>query len=182
MKWPDENFATGGTPRGVYIGLMQVQTASDQTTDPNAWDWTQNAADAVTKFSGESKRTSDDVQNAVAWEGDLINGEGTTVQSHVNSEGTKLGALDAFERENNALMEYGGFLSKHCPGLNDSCVVNYLYYVPQCPAPGTYSCTKNTCTCSGADWEWAPTSDPNELAYISNGTNGVRDPLQPACQ
>lgn len=183
-KWPNENFANQNTPRGVYLGLMQVQASSNQQTDPNAWDWTANATDAVTKFSGGSNKLPDDVQDVVRWEGYLINGSGTTVQSHVNSDGSKFASLDAFQRENNALMEYGGYLSVHCPNLPLSCVVNYLYYIPQCPSPGTYNCTNKKCTCSGADWEWIPnsTNEPNGLNYVQNGTNGVRDPLPQVCQ
>jgi hypothetical protein len=183
-KWPNENFANSNTPRGVYLGLMQVQASSDQQTDPNAWDWTTNAMDAVTKFSGGSRKVSDDVQDVVRWEGYLINGDGTTVQSHVNSDGSTFAPLDAFQRENNALMEYGGYLSEHCPNLPLSCVVNYLYYTPQCPSPGTYTCTNKKCTCSGADWQWVSnsTNESDGLNYVQNGANGVRDPLLPQCQ
>lgn len=182
-KRPNENFATGNNPRGVYLGLMQVQASADQTTDPNAWDWATNAINVVTKFSGGSNKVSDDVQDVVRWAGYLINGDGTTVQSHVNSDGSKLAPLDAFQRENNALMEYGGYLSEHCTNLPLSCVVNYLYYIPQCPPPGTYNCTNKKCTCSGADWEWVPNSNESDgLNYVQNGTNGVRDPLLSQCQ
>ena len=38
-KWPYENPMNQFAQRGDYIGLMQMATASNQLSDPNAWKW-----------------------------------------------------------------------------------------------------------------------------------------------
>ncbi len=105
--WPYENTPTSQTPEGEYIGLMQVPT-----TDSNAWDWTANTQYAVNLFSGGS--SSDKVQTAVQFEGYLINGYQNSklkvsLPAHINGNGSYFSSLTGYDRENNALVLYGGF-------------------------------------------------------------------------
>lgn len=82
------------------------------TTDSNAWDWTANTQYAVNLFSGGS--SSDKVQTAVQFEGYLINGYQNSklkvsLPAHINGNGSYFSSLTGYDRENNALVLYGGF-------------------------------------------------------------------------
>lgn len=163
-KWPLESPTN---PSGQYIGLVQVPT-----TDPNAWDWTANTQSGVNIFSGGS---SDKVQGAVTYEGDIINGyksKTTTLPAHINGDGSYLRNLTGLERENNALVLYSG---NGCSSL--SCTVNSLYYIPQCPSPGVQVTNKQgNSVCQGGTWQWVENSanQANGIAYVS----AVRGSLQ----
>ncbi len=127
-KWPLESPTN---PSGQCIGLLQVPT-----TDPNAWDWTTNTLAGVNLFIGGS---SDKVQSAVRYETDIIQGYSSkkvTLPAHINGDGSYLQSLNGFDRENNALVLYGGWVAQSCPSLTLSCTLNSLYYIPQCAPPG----------------------------------------------
>ncbi len=190
---------------------MQMATAAVQTGtggDPNAWNWTQNAIDAVNLFSNGGKN-DDKVQDAVRFENYIINGyakEG--IAAHVNSDSSILRQLTAVERENMALTLYGGYAAA-CNAV-DPCIAGSLFYIPVCT--GSISSNKNNSiwTCSGSDWTWAVNdatnnpdltaqyicpagsdcwfNDPNAVLYVSNNKydswynslkqGGVTDNLQ----
>lgn len=96
---------------------------------------------SVNLFSGGA--SDDKVQTAVRLEGDIIKGyqnnkAGISLPAHINGDGSYLDSLTGFARENNALVLYGGQLVPPCgPSPTLSCTVNSLYYIPQCPPPGT---------------------------------------------
>ncbi len=167
-KWPDENVATSQVPRGAYLGLMQVQTATNQATDPNAWDWTTNAGDAVNLFSGATSPNK--ITIAAGYENDIINGvKSPKIPGHVG-----LVSLTGFQLENMALVLYAGDVPS-----NESLatVLTQQYYMPQCPAPGVQGTNKQgNLTCS-TGWQWI-VNTVNQSAgvnYVSNGSTGVRD-------
>jgi len=156
-KWPNENPATSTVPRGKFIGLMQVPT-----TDPDAWDWTVNTQDGVNVFSGGS---GDKVQTSVTYEGYIISGNRSLgLPAHINGNGSYLRSLHGGERENNALVLYGGYLYS-CKN-KQPCIVNSLYYIPQCPSPGVQVTNKQgNLVCQGGTWQWV-VNNANQSAGI----------------
>ena len=108
-KWPFEN--AGG---GMYIGLMMIQTASDQTlppnADPNAWNWVTNATDAVNLFSGTPY--PNEIQLATTFEGYIIDGfNGTYDLLKQSTPGhVGLGTRNGSQVERMALVLYGGWV------------------------------------------------------------------------
>jgi len=171
-KWPTENSpiyqaGTGKpgkpgkikTPKGVYIGMLQYGGPSHPFTDPDAWDWTINAEDAINSFSGGN---NDDVQEVVNYENDTINGK-NGVPARTNEDGTALDPLTSQQREDNALVLYSGNLGG-C-GYN-LCTANKLYYIPVCTGTIIDGATLNKkhkrkhydgeWFCYGGDWVWTP--------------------------
>ena len=171
-KWPVENPTAycpdGRNARGCYIGLMQV----GPTTDSDAWDWTSNTQDGVNLFSGGG--SSDKVQTAVRFEGYIINGYTSSkpkvsLPAHVNGDGSNLRTLTGRERENNALVLYGGAVS-NCNGAL-ACTVNELYYAPQCPLPGVQATDKHgNLLCQGGTWQWVVNgaNQPGGVGYADD--------------
>jgi hypothetical protein len=188
-KWPYEtekaNCVSDG---GSHIGLMQIATAANQSSDPNAWKWADpstaaaaNANDAVNLFSGTVN--PNDIQMATTYETEIINGVASqNIPGYLNGNGSLMGQLNGFlPLENMALVLYGGYLIG-CTDLQ--CYLTSQYYIPQCPVPGVQGTKKKGSkviylTCSTA-WQWIPntTNQANGLNYVQNGTNGVRDLLQ----
>lgn len=165
-KWPLESPTN---PSGQYIGLLQVAT-----TDPDAWDWTSNTQDGVNLFSGSS---GNKVQTVVTDEGYIIHGytnskSKISLPAHINGDGSYLRALTGLERENNALILYGGWLVPPCgssPSL--TCTVNSLYYLPQCPSPGVQVTNKQgNLVCQGGTWQWV-TNSANQSGGIGYVTS-----------
>lgn len=165
-KWPLESPTN---PSGQYIGLLQVAT-----TDPDAWDWTSNTQDGVNLFSGSS---GNKVQTVVTDEGYIIHGytnskSKISLPAHINGDGSYLRTLAGLERENNALILYGGWLVPPCgssPSL--TCTVNSLYYLPQCPSPGIQVTNKQgNLVCQGGTWQWV-TNGANQSGGIGYVTS-----------
>jgi hypothetical protein len=207
-KWPTENSpvyqaGTGKpgkikTPKGVYIGMMQYGGPSHPFTDPDAWDWTINAKDAINSFSGGN---NDDVQEVVNYESDTINGK-NGVPARTNEDGTALDTLTSQQRENNAPVLYSGNLGS-C--ANTLCTANKLYYIPVCTGTIIDGATLNKkhkrkpydgeWFCYGGDWVWTPNlsevpkqticpadvedcprGQDNGILYVTNpGGTGARD-------
>jgi hypothetical protein len=172
--WPNENIPNQYAGAGEYIGLMQV----GPTTDSDAWDWTQNTTDAVNLFSGTTSPNK--IQLAITYEGDIRNGATYTVKNkkYYSPGHVGLRTLKGFERENMALILYGGFLSS-CAQSDLACQLSLQYYAPICPSPGVQGTNKQgNLTCS-TGWQWSPnTAQSKGLAYVQNGSNGIRDLLQ----
>lgn len=174
-KWPVESppatCPDGSFGPGCYIGLLQVPT-----TDPDAWDWTTNTQDGVNLFSGGN---SDKVQAAVAYEGEIINGNKRPAEpAHINGDGSYLRALHGNERENDALVLYGGYLVPAC-GQNPTlaCILNSLYYVPQCPPPGVQiQDNHGNLKCQGGTWQWVinSASQAGGVNYVNVIRTGVQ--------
>ncbi len=171
FKWPNENVQTSQTPRGEYIGLMQVMTDADQQDDPNAWNWMTNAADGVNLFSGtppaEYQDSKNKIQHATDYENEM---RAAYTPSPPVMTGDQI--------ENMALVLYGG---------DGSSALTTQFYIPVCPSPGKLF---KTYTCKGATWQWAVNTG-NQLSgvlYVSNNVQdawydrtkepGVRDLLQ----
>ena len=184
-KWPTENVETQGSPRGKYIGLMQMLTAADQTTDPNAWKWADpsptegaNANDAVNLFSGTV--SPNDITQANNYKDEIINGDPS--QSIDGYWGLGSQPFDGFYQENAALVLYGGYLTVCAPSYAESCILSSQYYIPSCS--GRKGKTKQNgqtyLTCS-TGWWWAvnTTIQAAGVSYVSNSNKtGVRDKLQ----
>jgi hypothetical protein len=131
-------------------------------TDPDAWDWTQNAQHGVNKFSGY-------VKQAVMYETSMLDGSGgVPARMNAGNNNPALGALSPEQRENNALVLYGGAVG--C--TINSCRANELYYIPECT--GTISKTIATkgnyqyqdWICNDANWQWVENDDNLPKRYI----------------
>jgi hypothetical protein len=178
-KWPNENVQTTQVDRGTNIGLMQARTAlyqitapSGSTPDPNAWNWVTDATDGVAIFSNGSATVDDKVQDAVRYEGYIINGYQSgkvKIPAHVNgSTGKNMDGLDAVSRENNALVLYAGDIPSSCKDV--SCSVQYLYYYPTCSGKTTTKGNVSTCSTT---WQWTPNPNCLGIDYVA----GVRGNL-----
>jgi hypothetical protein len=153
-KWPEEpyiydsNNNCTGTDGGSHIGLMQVMTDSDQSSDPNAWDWTTNAADGVGLFSGTPP-----AEYGTKVHGKLINPNkmqtATSYETDIMSEFPKgaLPSLAGYQLENMALLLYG-------PGASSD--PTEQYYWPTCS--GTVD-SKDNCS---TGWQWNENSSGNQ--------------------
>ena len=86
-----------------------------------------------------------------------------------------LRALKGNERENMALVLYGGYVIS-CALTDLNCILGLQYYTPACTPPGVQGTNKQgNLTCS-TGWQWAPnTSQASGLSYVQNGSSGVRD-------
>lgn len=171
---------------------MQIVTAVDQSSDPNAWKWADlnrtaaaNANDAVNLFSGTANPNKMTIvgPSSSGYESEIINGvPSQNIPGYLNGNGSLLGQLNGSQLENMALVAYGGYLLKCNNGLK--CILNSQYYIPQCPVPGVQGTKKQGkqivyLTCSTA-WQWVPNSvnQAAGLNYVQNGIDGVRDQLQ----
>jgi hypothetical protein len=168
---------------------MQMQTAGNQQSDPNAWKWADpspsaaaNANDAVNLFSGSVN--PNDIQMATTYETEIINGvPSQNIPGYLNGNGSLMSQLNGFlPLENMALVLYGGYLTT-C-GASMACKLSSQYYTPQCPVPGVQGTkTKGKqityLTCSTA-WQWIPNTvnQADGLNYVQNGSTGVRDLLK----
>ncbi len=158
-KWPEEPYVYDsnnnctGTEGGSHIGLMQVMTDSDQSSDPNAWNWVTNAADGVGLFSGtppaEYALKSNKMQTGSTYESDII-------KQYPHGA---LPTLTGYQLENMALVLYGPDASSD---------PTQQYYEPTCS--GTID-NKNNCS---TGWKWTEnsglTGNPKGTTYA----DGVR--------
>jgi len=159
--WPNESPGNGGK----YIGLMQI----GPTTDSDAWDWTLNTTDGVNLFSGTPSPNK--IQLAITYEGEIINGASYYInrKKYYSPGHVGLRALQGFERENMALVLYGGYLV-NCGSTDLACQLSIQYYTPACPSPGVVATNKQgNLTCS-TGWQWNPNT-ANQSTGISYVTN-----------
>lgn len=167
--WPTENLPTQYAGPGQYIGFMQVPT-----TDPDAWDWTTNTADAVNLFSGTVSPNK--ITLAGDYATDIINGAPKSKPPIDGYSG--LNPPNGYQLENMALVLYGGYLVPPCGNQpSESCIVNYEYYIPSCSGTqGTIKKQGQTYLTCSTGWQWV-TNTTNQLAGI-NYVSAIRNNLQ----
>src|SRR5579875_974863 len=147
-KWPLESRLSDGlSDGGSHIGLLQVMTDANQSTDPNAWNWVTNATDGVNLFSGDPPAEYQDNNNKIDY--------ATTYENEIIQEGytPQLPNLSSTQLENMALLLYG-------PGA--SVDLTKQYYAPSCSGK-----IVKQFTCKGANWVWKEnTNNPTGTTYV----------------
>ncbi len=162
---------------------MQIATATDQKTDPNAWKWADpsptaaaNTNDAVNLFSGTPSPNK--IQLATTYENEIITGvPGSKPSQDIPGYSGLQPSLNGLQLENMALVLYGGWVNLQSPL---STILTHQYYIPNCTGKQgrTKSGGQTYLTCS-TGWQWTPNANQaNGLNYVMNGKSGVRDQLQ----
>jgi len=157
-KWPEEpyNYSNGtctGTDGGSHIGLMQVMTDSNQTSDPNAWNWVTNAADGVGLFSGTPPAEYGTmVKHKLINPNKMQTAASNETQIMSQYPAGALPTLTGYQLENMALLLYGPDASSD---------LAEQYYTPTCS--GTIN-NKNNCS---TGWQWTENTagNPNGTKY-----------------
>ena len=176
-KWPeepyvyDENNVCTGTDGGSHIGLMQVMTDADQSSDPNAWNWVTDTGDGVGLFSGtpptEYNDTKSKMQHAIDYMNEII-------QEYVPGPlpSGQLPPLSGFQLENQALVLYG-------PGAPHG-AAHDEFCIPACSSGvSQYDSLTNNYICVGGTWAWSENSQGSPaVQYVDE----VRQESAASCQ